>query len=102
MSFLRPCVLAAALACLPAAASTNQPPDVPKHKCGVAPERPGQAVGQDRMVRQRFERELKEYQECIKAYVAERNAVAKANHEAANQTIEEYNSAMKALNEARK
>lgn len=100
---------AAVLLSMPALAFAQQeapmasaPVDVPKHKCGTAPEVPGMTVGQDRMVKQRFEREMKEYQGCMKSYVAERNAHAKANFDAANKAIDEYNNAMKALNEARK
>jgi hypothetical protein len=38
---------------------------------------------------------VKKYQDCVKAYVTERNAAAKANTEAGNAAVREHNAVMK-------
>ena len=76
--------------------------EVPKHKCEPKPEYPGRLAMQSDNRRKAFERELKTYQDCINAYLAERKAAMKAEEDAANQTIAEYNDAMKKINDAQK
>lgn len=76
--------------------------EVPKNKCEAAPEVPGRLAGAQRGVRERFEKDLKAYQDCMTAYLEERKAAMKAHQEAANATIEEYNRAMRAINDAQK
>jgi hypothetical protein len=96
--------IAAAIAAVAVSTSAFAAPEVqvPKHKCEAAPEVPGRVVSQQRGVRERFEKDLKAYQDCMTAYLEERKAAMKAHQEAANATIEEYNAAMRAINEAQK
>jgi hypothetical protein len=75
-----------------------------KHNC-VKAEWPGRIATDNR--RKMFDREYKEYADCIRAFVAEQSkanadAVAKANaHVAAgNAAIAEYNDYIKELNKA--
>lgn len=76
--------------------------EVPKPKCDPTPEYPGRLAMQSDNRRKAFERELKTYQECINNYLAERKAAMKAEEDAANKTIADYNDAMKKINEAQK
>lgn len=94
--------LAGALLALGAspAALAAAPADVPKHRCEPKPVLPGQRMMQDESVRKRFQRELEAYKTCMKEYLDERNAAAKAHGEAAAQAVEEYNATMKALQDA--
>lgn len=92
-------VLAAGLLAAATAAGAA-PAEAPKHKCPPGPELPGQTLMKDPSVRKRFDRELKEYKDCMNAYVDERNAVIKAHQDAANAAINEYNGVMKALIDA--
>jgi hypothetical protein len=55
---------------------------------------------EDASVRKRFQRELEEYKNCMKAYADERAAAAKAHTDAGNAAINEYNDTMKALQDA--
>src|SRR3954451_3026092 len=102
---------AGALACAlatPSFAQTAAPPagDIPQPKCGTPPALPGERMMEDNTIRRRFEREIKTYGDCVKAYVAERQAAAnalqsqaKAQADAANVAINEYNALMKKINE---
>jgi len=81
--------------------------DVPAHKCGTVPPMPGERMMEDTTIRRRFEREVKVYGDCVKAYVAERQASAqalqaqaKAHADAANAAVIEYNATLKKLNDA--
>ena len=76
--------------------------DVPKPKCEPKPEYPGRLAMQSDNKRRAFERDLKTYQECINAYLAERKAAMKAEEDAANTTITEYNALMKKINDDQK
>ena len=109
---MKPIALAAAgaLACALATPSFAQAPaapaEIPKHTCGTPPTLPGERMMEDNTIRRRFERETKTYGDCVKAYVAERQAAAnalqnqaKAQAEAANTAINEYNAAMKKYND---
>jgi hypothetical protein len=76
--------------------------EVPKPKCEPKPEYPGRLAMQSDNRRRAFERDLKAYQECINAYLAERKAAMKAEEDAANTTITEYNALMKKINDDQK
>jgi hypothetical protein len=76
--------------------------EVPKPKCEPKPEYPGRLAMQSDNKRRAFERDLKAYQECINAYLAERKAAMKAEEDAANTTITEYNALMKKINDDQK
>ena len=80
--------------------------DVPPPKCGAVPTLPGERMMEDPTVRRRFDREMKTYGDCVKAYVAERQASAqslqgqaKAHADAANAAVNEYNATLKKLND---
>jgi hypothetical protein len=75
----------------PKAPEPAKVPDVPKPGCDKAPELPGNTMMQDSAVRKRFEDDVRKYTACIKAYATEREATIKANRDAANQAINEYN-----------
>ena len=76
--------------------------DVPKPTCGTAPELPGRTIMQDSGVRKRFEEDVKKYTECVKAYSSAREAAIKANRDAANQVINDYNSWQASIMEEQK
>jgi hypothetical protein len=88
---------AAALLAVAAAAPAAE---VPKPRCEPVPKMPGRTMWQEKSVRRDFERDLKAYKDCMTAYLDERNAAIKANQDAANTAINEFNGVMKALNEA--
>ncbi len=79
-----------ALAQQPAAPSVVE---VAKPKCEPKPEYPGRLASDTR--RKLAEREMKQYKDCMNAYLEERKAVMKANEVAANAAIEEHNAVMK-------
>ena len=56
-------ILAAALLLGATAAVAQQPSEIPAHKCGTPPAVPGEKMMAERMVRNRFEREVKTYGE---------------------------------------
>ena len=93
-------VIAAALALAANVPVANA--EVPKPKCEPKPEYPGRLAMQSDNRRKAFERELKTYQECINTYLADRKTAMKAEEEAANNTINEYNEQMKKINDAQK
>jgi hypothetical protein len=77
-------------------------PDVPKPNCGAAPELPGNTMMQDSAVRKRFETDVQKYKECMKAYVDERQAVARAQTAAGNEAVNNFNAWVKALDDEQK
>jgi hypothetical protein len=100
-------VLACAAAS-PSFAQTAAPAstEIPAPKCGTPPTLPGEKMMEDSTIRRRFEREIKTYGDCVKAYVSERQAAAnalqaqaKAHADAANVAINDYNALMKKINE---
>jgi hypothetical protein len=92
-------ILAAALlAC--ATTPFAQAPDVPKLQCEPKPEYPGRLLMQSDTRAKIFNNELKKYADCMKKFVADRQAAAKENSDAANAAIEEYNNAVKKINAA--
>ena len=97
--------VAAALIFGAASVAAQQPSDIPPMKC-EKPTVPGERMMEDSGIRRRVEREMKTYGECVKAYVAERqaaakslNAAAQANAEAGNSAVNEYNAFVKQSNE---
>ena len=93
-------LFATALLAACATASAQQAADVPKAKCEPVPQMPGQSLMADKMVRRTFDNDLKAYKECMTGYLDQRKAAIKANEEAANSAIGDYNGVMKALTEA--
>jgi hypothetical protein len=83
-----------AFAMLPAAAAEN----IPRPKCDK-PRMPGEMMRSDNTVMKRFNQDLDAYTKCMKGYIAERQEVMKANEDAANTAIKEYNDAVKEINE---
>ena len=89
-------VLALALApgAIAALAQAPDAPAIPAAKCGAAPAYPGiKALGDDR-AREAFQGEIKNYQDCVKAYVAERKAFIDASNAAIRAIVDEHNAAM--------
>jgi hypothetical protein len=85
-----------------AALAQQTPADVPKHKCEPKPVLPGSRMLEDASVRKRFQRDVDAYRNCMKSYADERAAAAKAQTDAGNAAIAEYNETMKALQDAQK
>jgi len=90
----------------PAAAPAT--PEIPKANCN-APQLPGSKMMEEQNVRRRFENDMKMYGTCMKAYVAERQAAAlslqaqaKAQAEAGNVAVKEYNEKVKEMNDLAK
>lgn len=87
--------LTAALAFACSAAFAQAPAaEVPKASCEPKPSLP---LINDKMVQRNFDRDLKAYKDCIKVYVDAREAAIKANQEAANAAISEYNGVLTTL-----
>lgn len=109
---MKPFILAAALlAAVPVAVAQStdaakpaeaKAPDVPKANCGPAPELPGRTMMQDATVRKRFEGDVQKFKECMKAYVDERQAAARAHAAAGNEAVNDFNAWVKALDEEQK
>ena len=97
-TFLAALVLAGA----PVLAAAQQPAEIPKHKCEPKPVLPGPRMMQEPNVRKNFQKEVETYKNCMKAYADERAAIGKANLDAGNAAIDEYNNNMKALQDANK
>ena len=76
--------------------------DVPKPNCGAAPELPGRTMMQDSAVRKRFEGDVAKYKDCMKAYVDERQASARAHTAAGNEAVNNFNAWVKALDDEQK
>jgi hypothetical protein len=103
-SVKRSTLIAAALLACAAAAQAQQAaaPEVPKHKCDNKPQAPMRAMASDTATRKKFQREIEEYKNCMKAYSDERSAAAKAHNDAGNAAINEYNETMKALQDSQR
>ena len=84
----------------PAAPAAAPVVNVPPPKCEPKPEWPGRLATDSR--RKLFDRELKQYKDCMNAYLEERKAALKANEVAANAAIEEHNAVMKKITEDQK
>ena len=68
-----------------------QAPEVPKAKCEPKPVYPGSKAMQDAEKTEAFQKQLKDYQECIRNYIAERRAVIQANDTAMRAAADEHN-----------
>jgi hypothetical protein len=84
------------------ASDAAKAPDVPKPNCGTPPELPGNTMLQDQSVRKRFETDVSKYKECMKTYVDDRQAAARANAAAGNEAVTAFNAWAKALDEEQK
>ena len=89
----------AALAQAPATAPAAPAVEMPKPKCDPVPEYPGRLAMSVESKRKVFERDMKNYETCMKAFLEERKAVIKANETGANAAIEDYNATMKKIRE---
>ena len=83
-------------------------PEIPKPTCN-APNMPGSKMMEEATVRRRFENDMKMYGTCMKAYVSERQAAAqslqaqaKAQADAGNEAVKEYNARVKEMNDLAK
>jgi len=90
-------ILAAALvAC--ATTPFAQATEVPKPQCDPKPEYPGRLAMQSDTRAKAFNNDVKRYADCMKKYVADRQAATKENSDAGNAAIEDYNNTMKKIN----
>lgn len=89
----------AALAQDPATPAAPAVPVIAPAKCEPKPVYPGVQAIQDDRKREKFQKELKGYQDCIKAYVAERKAVVEASNAAIRAAVEEHNALMTKVRE---
>jgi len=89
----------AALAQAPATAPAAPAVEMPKPKCDPVPAYPGRLAMSVESKRKVFERDMKNYETCMKAFLEERKAVIKANENGANAAIEGYNAVMKKIRE---
>jgi hypothetical protein len=92
-------ILAAALLAV-ATTPCAQAMDIQKPQCEPKPEYPGRLVMQSDTRAKIFNNELKKYADCMKKFIADRQAAAKENSEAANAAIEDYNVVVKKVNAA--
>lgn len=89
----------AALAQAPAAPATPAAPQIPPAKCEPKPVYPGVKAVQDDSKREKFQAQIKAYQDCVKAYVTERKAFVEASNAAIRTTVEEHNAVMNKIRE---
>src|SRR5437868_15205491 len=94
LAFVAAGVLACAFATAPSYAQQGAAAEIPPPKCGAVPTLPGERMMEDATVRRRFERELKTYGDCVKAYVAERQASAQALQQQARAHADAANAAV--------
>ena len=87
-------VASAALAQAPAPAPATPAAEAIKPKCEPKPEYPGRLAMTVDMKRKGFERDMKNYETCMKAFLDERKKAIQANEAAANAAVEEYNATM--------
>lgn len=78
-------------AALLAGAAYAQSPDVPKANCEPKPAYPGQEAMQSADKREAFLGQLKNYSDCIRAFVAQRRAIIQANNTAIKEAVDEHN-----------
>jgi hypothetical protein len=89
-----------ACALLAATVSTRaaEPAPVPKPDCGQPPKVPGPQMRNDDFTMKHFKADVKKFQECLKGYVDEQQAIAKAHADAASAAAEDYNKAVNDIN----
>lgn len=94
------CAFAASAALAQAPAPAPAPAaDAIKPQCDPKPEYPGRLAMTVDTKRKSFERDMKNYETCMKAFLEERKNAIKANETAANTAIETYNAVMKKIRE---
>jgi hypothetical protein len=98
---------AAALVCIAMPAAAQQAEAVPAMDCGTAPNVPSARMMEERTIKARFDRDLKQYSDCVKKYAAERQkaavdyqAQAKAHLDAGNKAVNDYNALIKSMKES--
>jgi hypothetical protein len=79
----------------PAAAPTPSAP-VPKHSCGKPGEFPGNLASDAQ--KRAWQKDYVGYVDCLKKFITEQQALAEPHVKASNESINEYNSAVKAYN----
>ncbi len=70
---------------------------VPKHTCAKPGDSPGN-LASDSQKRQ-YQRDYVAYTDCLKKFVADQNKLAEPHIKAANDTVNEYNEAVKSFND---
>ena len=70
---------------------------VPKHNCAKPGEFPG-SLASDGQKRQ-YQRDYVAYTDCLKKFATDQNKLAEPHIKAANDTVNEYNAAVKAFND---
>ncbi|HUJ01503.1 MAG TPA: hypothetical protein VLY46_14785 [Usitatibacter sp.] len=91
--------LAAAILAAAGASQAADAPQVAKPQCDPKPRAPGIGMRNDDFVMKRFNQDAKRYEDCMKAYVTEHQALAKANQDAAEAAADEYNKTIKQIND---
>jgi hypothetical protein len=86
--------LIAAAASFAATAALAQPTDVPKHACEPKPSYPGLKAMKSDVEVKAFEAAMKNYKECIVAYISARKTSVKSHQTAENAAAQEYNDTM--------
>ena len=77
------------------APETAKASDVPQSACEPKPVYPGIDKIKSEKDIENLKAAVKKYQDCVKAYVLERNAASKAHTEAGNAAVREHNAVMK-------
>ena len=94
-------VAALALAAAPALAqqpaATTPSGDVPKHNCAKPGEFPGNLASEGQ--KRQYQRDYIAYTDCLKKFVSDQNKLAEPHIKAANDTVNEYNAAVKSFND---
>lgn len=81
----------------PAPAAPSAPlPTIEGHKC-EKPEFPGKIAPESRI--RKWSNDFRAYVDCLKAYIAERNAAIEANSKAAKSAVEEFNTNVTEFND---
>ena len=94
---MRYLALAAATCLASSLAIAQNPTAAPKHAC-EKPEVPSKFAMERDKDRTAFQRKLKDFETCVKAFIAERQEVITANNKAANAAIDEYNALVAEVN----
>ena len=92
-------LLAAAMLVAAGISHAADAPQIAKPQCDPKPRAPGIGMRNDDFAMKRFNRDAKRYEDCMKAYVAQHQAIAKANQDAASAAADEYNKTIKELND---
>jgi hypothetical protein len=81
-------------------AADPAPVTVAPPKCDPKPEYPGRLAMQSDNRANAFRKELDVYKTCMSDYLTVRKATIKANEDASNGAISDYNAVMKKINDA--